>query len=160
MSWYVLYLRPRSEKKVADVCEAHGIEGYLPLQAVTRIYQRRKVTVEVPLFPGYFFVSFDPDQRIVLLRTNHVIKIMTPPDEAGLIYQLDQVRQALAVDPSLGAADALKHGHHVRIRCGPFQGIEGVVASKRRCGKVRLNIELVGQAVAVDIDRDFVELLD
>jgi len=160
MSWHVLYLRPRSEKKVASLCEAHELAYYLPLRQETKIYQRRKVTVQKPMFPGYCFVSFEPDDRAHLLQTNHVISILVPPSEAVLEYQLDQIRQALAIDPALGAVEALREGRRVRIRGGVFAGIEGVVSSTRNAGKVRLNVELIGQAVAMDIDPDFIELVD
>ncbi|MBT3192938.1 MAG: hypothetical protein HN341_10320 [Verrucomicrobia bacterium] len=160
MSWHVLHLRSRSEKKVAELCEVHGLEYYLPLRSETKIYQRRKVTVEKPMFPGYFFVSFEPDERVHLLQTNHIISILVPPSEEVLKCQLDQVRQALDVDPSLGVVDALREGRRVRIRGGAFMGVEGVVESARNATMVRLNVELIGQAVAVDIDRDFVEIID
>ncbi len=160
MSWHVLYLRPRSEKKVAELCAARGLEYYLPLRCETKIYQRRKVAVEIPMFPGYFFVSFEPEDRVHLLQTNHVITIIVPPSEEVLVYQLDQVRQALTVDPTLGTVDALREGRRVRIRGGSFMGVEGVIESARNSGTVRLNVELIGQAVAVDVDRDYVELVD
>ena len=160
MSWHVLYLRPRSEKKVAELCEARGLEYYLPLRSETKIYQRRKVTVDMPMFPGYIFVAFEPEDRVHLLQTNHVITILVPPSEAVLVHQLEQIRQALAIDPTLGTVEALREGRRVRIRGGAFMGIEGVIASTRGSGKVRLNVELIGQAVALDIDRDYVELVD
>ncbi len=112
------------------------------------------------MFPGYFFVSFEPDERVRLLETNHVIKVLVPSSEEVLKHQLDQIRMALTVDPSLGVVAALRAGRRVRIRGGAFMGVEGVVASARSTGIVRLNVEMIGQAVAVDIDRDFVELID
>jgi transcriptional antiterminator RfaH len=160
MSWHVLHLRSRSEKRVAELCAVRGLEYYLPLRSETKIYQRRKVTVEKPMFPGYFFVSFEPDDRVHLLQTNHVISVLVPSSEAVLVSQLDQVRLALSVDPCLGAVEALREGRRVRILGGAFMGVEGVVESARNSGTVRLNVELIGQAVAVDIDRDYVELLD
>ncbi len=137
-----------------------GLDHYLPLRTETKIYQRRKVTVCKPMFPGYLFVSFDPVDRPYLLKTNHVLNIIQPPSEDTLVQQLAQIRQALSVDPTLGATDAIREGRSVRIRGGPFLGVEGVVASARSAGTVRLNVELIGQAVALEIDRDFVELLD
>jgi transcriptional antiterminator RfaH len=160
MGWHVLHLRPRSEKKVAEICVAYGLDHYLPLREETKIYQRRKVKVQIPMFPCYLFVSFEPEDRIHLQKTNHIIKILEPPSEKQLIQQLEQIRLALNVDPSLGVAEAIKQGRAIRIRGGPFMGVEGVVASERNAGKVRLNVEMIGQAVVIDIDRDLVELLD
>lgn len=160
MCWYVLHLRPRSEKKVARVCAANGLEHFLPLRSETKIYQRRKVKVQKPLFPGYIFVAFDTDQRECLLRTNHIVRILRPPSEERLLYQLNQIRLALEIDDTLGAAEAIKKGKLVRIKGGPFMGIEGVVLTADKPGVVRLNVDLIGQAVAVEIDRDYIELID
>ncbi len=160
MSWFVLHLRTRSEKKVAKVCDAHDIECYLPLRAETKIYQRRKVTVHKPMFPGYLFASFTPEERKYILRTGHVVRIMEPASEEVLVYQLDQIRMALEADETLGVADSIVKGRRVRITGGSFLGIEGVVESAHKKSIVHLNIERLGQAALIKIDRDFVEILE
>ena len=83
-----------------------------------------------------------------------------PPSEDVLVHELDQIRMALKVDETLGAADALETGRKVRIKGGPFMGVEGVVASAKKKGLVRLNIDMIGQAVLVEVDLDFVEIID
>jgi len=160
MSWNVLHLRPRCEKKMAEYCKVHGLDCYLPLREETKIYQRRKVTVQKPLFPGYFFASFDADGRPTLLKSNHIVRILEMRDERQLVYELDQIRQALAVDPGLGTCAALKQGRKVRILAGPFMGVEGVVSGLKGPVKVRLNVDMIGRAVAVEVDRDYLEVVD
>ena len=161
MSWHVLYLRPRCEKKMAEHCIKHGLKYFLPLREETKIYQRRKVTVNKPLFVGYLFVSFDRAGRVALLKTNHIIRILVPEDEELLLYELAQIREALTIDPTLGACAALTRGRRVRIVGGPFMGVEGVVWTlKKDRSKIRLNVEMIGQAVAIEVDRDYLELID
>jgi transcriptional antiterminator RfaH len=160
MNWHVLHLRPRSEKKVASICVIHGIEHYLPLREETKIYQRRKVTVHKPLFNGYLFAAFGPDQRIWLQRTNHLIRVLLPDDEAGLLHDLEQIRLALVADPRLEADVAYRVGRRIRIKAGPFGGIEGILAKMRGRVQVRLNVEMIGQSVALDVHRDLIEFLD
>ena len=158
--WHVLYLRPRREKKTAAYCELLGLPFFLPLRQETKIYQRRRVTVEKPIFPGYFFVSFDFEQRALVLKTNYIVNILAPPDEAVLVHELAQIRMALTVDPTLGAAAAIQRGRRVRITGGPFMGVEGVVDVLGGTNKVRLNVDMIGQAVAVEIERGFLELVN
>ena len=160
MSWHVLYLRPRSEKKVEALCQIREVECYLPLRRETKIYQRRKVTVEKPMFPSYFFANFEKEQRVILLQSNHVISILTPDSDESLRYQLEQIRLALTVDPTLGAESSLEKGLRVRIKGGVFMGVEGVVDAVRGRAKVRLNVDMIGQAVAVDVEPEFLELID
>jgi transcriptional antiterminator RfaH len=158
--WYVLHLRPRSEKKVADHCRLARVPHYLPLRSQTRIYQRRRVTFEIPIFPGYIFASFDREGRLAVLKSNHVVRILEPGNRRELLHQLAQIRRALRVDPGLVSCSALKRGRRVRIKGGPFMGIEGVVAEVKGVTEVTLNVDLVGQAVSVRVDRSFVEIVD
>ena len=161
MAWHVLHLKPRCEKKMREHCDAHDVECYLPLRQETKIYQRRKVHVEKPVFPGYFFASFDRDKRVTLLKTNHIVRILQAPDETELVHELDQIRMALTVDPTLGSCEALKKGKHVRITGGPFQGSEGVIWTiKKGNTKSCLNVDMIGRAVAVEVDRDYLEVID
>ncbi len=55
--WYVVYTKPRWEKKVAIALQAKGIDNYCPLNRVTRQWSDRKKIVFEPLFKGYVFVS-------------------------------------------------------------------------------------------------------
>jgi len=160
MKWHVLYLRPRTEKKVALVCRKFGIDHFLPLREETKVYQRRRVTVHKPLFSGYIFAAFGDEQRVLLQRTNHLLRLLEPDDEAAFLHNLEQIRLALAADPKLEAEATFREGRLVRIKAGAFAGIEGVLSTVRGKTQVRLNVELIGQSVALDVDREMIEFLD
>jgi len=160
MNWYVLYLRPRCEKKLAEYCRIHKLSHYLPLRRETKIYQRRKVTVEKPLFSSYFFCSFDGEERLGLLKTNNVLRILEPSSRRKLLHDLAQVRKALRVDPTLEATSAVRVGRHVRILGGPFMGVEGIVQAVKGKMKVSLNVDMIGRAVVVEVDRGYLEVVD
>ncbi len=162
MSWNVLHLRPRSEKRVAELCRVQRLPHYLPLRSATRNYQRRRVTFATPLFPGYIFVSFDAHGRLLLLQSNHVVRVLTPPRERQLLRQLVHIRRALRADPNMASVRPLLRGARVRIVSGPCRGFEGVVERlKGHTGRLRvvLNVEMIGQAVAVEADAMEVERL-
>lgn len=160
MSWHVLYLRPRCEKKMAEHSRLLKLDHYLPLRVETKIYQRRKVTVRKPVFPGYIFIAFDAEGRAALMKTNNIVRIMEPDRQDVFLYELDQVRKALAVDETLSSCKALKRGTVVRITSGPFMGVEGRVDNVKGIAKVRLNVDLIGQAVVVEVNREFLEIAD
>ncbi len=160
MDWYVLYVRPRSEKKVAEYCRQGRLPHYLPLRRETKIYQRRKVTVEKPLFPGYFFTAFDDEGRQGLQKTNHVLRILKPSSRRRLLRDLVQVRRALRIDPCLTAISAVRAGRLVRIVAGPFMGVEGRVQTLKGKTKVILNVDMIGRALVVEVDRDYLEVLE
>ena len=159
MPWQVVYLRPRLEKKTAEACLRHRLPCYLPLRTRTRVYQRRKVTTELPLFPGYLFVNVDEAGKLALQKTNHVLRFLVPARPWRLLRQLVQVRRALRMDPALTAVRPLAVGRRVRILAGPFQGMEGMVARLSTTMRVVLTVEMVGQVVAVQAERSQVEAL-
>ena len=159
MVWQVVYLRPRTEKKTADVCGMQGIPHYLPLRTQTGTYQRRRVTTWLPLFPGYLFVGLDAAGKRALQKTNHVLRFLEPARPYRLLRQLVQVRRALRADPALKVVPPLETGRRVRIVAGPFQGTEGVVARLHSTLRVVLTVDLIGQSIAVEASRAQVEPL-
>ncbi len=160
MKWYVLYIRSRTEKKMAGYSDKFGLHYYLPLRTETKIFQRRKVTVEKPIFAGYFFVRFDEAGRLKLMKTNHVVHILDIPNQRKFLHELAQIRKALRVDSTLGACNAYEKGRIVKIKAGPFSGIEGCIDIIKSSGKVLLNLDMIGQAVLVEVDKAFIDLLN
>ena len=144
---------------MAEHCETHGISHYLPLREETRIYQRRKVNVLKPVFQGYFFCAPDEEGRIKLINTNHILRFLNPTSTREFLRQLVQVRRALAVDPGLSSRKALRRGLRVRILQGPFMGIEGMVSIIKGTTTVCLNVQMIGQAISVEVDQNFIEQL-
>jgi transcription antitermination factor NusG len=55
--WYVIYTRPRWEKKIALLLADREIEHYCPLNKITKQWSDRRKIVEEPLFKGYIFVK-------------------------------------------------------------------------------------------------------
>jgi transcription antitermination factor NusG len=160
MTWHVLYVKPRCEKKVAGHCDKHGLGQYLPLRRETKIYQRRRVTVDKPVFQGYVFACFTPEQKADLMRSHAVLSVLDVEDQALFLRELEQVRLALEVDPTLSVERLLKPGRRVKITSGPFMGLEGTVQTIRGATRVMLAVEMIGQAVVVNAETALLEPLD
>lgn len=155
--WVVVHAKPRCEKKLGDYCAAHSIEFDLPLRSETKIYQRRKVTVHKPVFPGYIFLNYSPENKAEVLKSNMIVRILPVENQAQLVRELDQIRLALSVDPTLDACAAFQAGKRVLIRSGPFQGLEGVVQTVKGRTKVVLNVDMIGRALAVEVGIELLE---
>jgi len=66
MSWFVLRVKTKQEKKVADILEKMNVEVYCPMVKETRIWSDRKKVVDAPLFKSYVFVNLiETSRRIV-----------------------------------------------------------------------------------------------
>lgn len=155
--WHVLYVKPRCEKKMAAYCEAHRIDCELPVREETKIYQRRKVTVYKPIFPGYVFLRFPLELKLNVLKSNLVVRILAVENQERFQKELQQILQALAIDPTLDASAAFQAGRRVLIKRGPFQGVEGVVQVVKGKTKVVLNVDIIGRAIAVEVGMELLE---
>jgi transcription antitermination factor NusG len=74
--WYVLYTRPRWEKKVNLLLADKGFEGYCPLNKVRRKWSDRYKTVEEPLFKSYVFVHAEQSQLTALRAVPGVLNFV------------------------------------------------------------------------------------
>lgn len=155
--WKVFFVKPRAEKKVAGFCALYGIKYYLPLRDQSRVAQRRKIVARVPVFPGYVFARIDDAQRLQMLQTNLLVRVLEPVNPRRMLRDLSMVRRALRADPALKPVKLLEKGRAVRIVSGPFMGVEGRVARMTGTMKVVLNVDMIGQAVAVTAQIDQVE---
>src|SRR5882757_7831366 len=66
--WYVLYTKPRWEKKVYARLQELGRESYCPINRVRKKWSDRMKWVEEPLFKSYVFVRIpETDQSAIRL---------------------------------------------------------------------------------------------
>lgn len=158
--WKVLFVKPNCEKKVAEMCAAHGIGCYLPLRVTQRKYQRRTVQFDIPIFKGYVFAQWTAEGRIHLQRTNQVLRVLEPQSSVRLLRQLVIVRRMIAGSPEILVGPQLASGTKVRVLRGPLMGIEGLVSKMKDKLTVVVNIEMIGQSVSVPLDAIDVEIID
>jgi transcription antitermination factor NusG len=149
--WYVLHVKPRTEKKAVEFLKYYRIWHYLPLfRKVTRV-QRRKVVRELPMFPGYVFVRMNPSERMDMLKTNLIVRTIDVLHPRKMIHDLRQIAHASKVGEQLRKVERFVVGEKVRIVHGPFYGIEGYVKKDEGKTLIVLNVDILGQAIAVSI---------
>lgn len=54
--WYLIYTKPKHEKKVAESLTEQGIQLFLPTTRALRTWCDRRKYIDTPLFPSYIFV--------------------------------------------------------------------------------------------------------
>ena len=156
-TWYVLHVKPRTEKKVFDYLRIYGYFRHLPTYTKITKVQRRKVRRELPLFPGYVFTKLFPDERIRMLKTNLIVHTITVPNPRQMIHQLRQISRAGRRDPEMRPAHPFKAGDYVRVKYGPLRGTEGYVKREGAHATLCLNVEILGAAVEISISPEDLE---
>jgi transcription antitermination factor NusG len=159
-TWYVLRTRSRQEKVLAGGLAARGIGHYLPLVTCTKMYGGRKAKVELPLFPGYLFVHGEPEDAFDADRSGRVAQILPVVNQLRFDYELRSIYLALEVNATLDPYPYLVTGAAVEVTDGPLRGVRGIVAERTRPTRLILQIEMLGQAVAVEIDGASLSILE
>ena len=156
----MLHVKPRAEKKLVERLARGHIWRYLPTWTKVRRVQRRKVRTELPIFPGYVFARLNPETRLEALKTNLVVRIIPVPRQRELIHQLRQISRAGRGGQEVRTVAIFKSGDRVRVTHGPFYGVEGRIRRDEGGTSVILNVDILGQAVAVSISPSDCEKLD
>lgn len=161
-AWYVLRTRARHEKSVRDQLGAKGIHHFLPLWYKRSVWKDRVKTVELPLFSGYLFVSLALQDRLPVLQTLGVAGFLTlqgrpiPVSDGEVEALQGMMARRLCYEPH----PFLREGTRVRVKNGFLAGAEGVLVGRRQRYRLVVNVDLIHQAVAVDIESSDVEVID
>jgi len=159
--WFAVQVRTQREEGVADHMEGKGYEWFLPTYKRRKLWSDRIREVQVPLFPGYLFCRFNPQDRLPILKTPGVIKIVgynrvpIPVDEQEIAAIQKLVASGIPNQPW----PYLAVGDRVRIESGPLHGLEGILTSFKGNHRLVLSVTLLQRSVAVEIDSAFVESL-
>ena len=157
--WMVLYTKPRQEKALARDLLREQVPFYLPLVKKTLQYARRKLSSHSPLFSGYVFLYASEGERTKTLATNRVLRVIQVDDPERLVHDLRQLRQLIAANAPLTVESRLVPGDRVRVRKGPFAGIEGRVLHRRGETRLLVSVNFLQRGASVEIDDFLLEPL-
>jgi transcription antitermination factor NusG len=155
LKWYVIYTRPRWEKKVHTLLQSKGIESYCPLNKVRRKWSDRIKLVEEPLFKSYVFVKTNEEGRSAVRMTNGVVNFLYWNGKPGLVKEkeIQSIKKFLDEHEQVALLKLdLKQDDKVVITSGPLMDKEGrVLEVKNKVAKVI--IESLGTILVADIDK-------
>ncbi len=154
-NWYVLYTRPRFERRVNDDLRNKGLETFLPIIEVTRVWSDRKKTMTVPLFTFYVFVKANLRDRIVALQLRGIVRMVsfggTPtkiPED-----QIKAIKRILECKYEPEPYQYLRSGDKVEVVSGPLRGIKGFLVEERGKRVVVVSITAIQQSISIQVER-------
>lgn len=160
-NWYALYTCPRHEKRVVQQIEERRISCFLPLYRSVRRWKDRRKVLELALFPGYVFVRVALRDRLRVLGLPGAVRLVTFNGQPAVLpdEEIETLRLRLSVNNPIEPHPYLRVGRRVRVRCGPMQGLEGIIVRKKDCCRVVFSLDLIMRSVAVEVDDADVEPL-
>jgi len=159
-NWFVLHTRSRQEKSVATDLMARRIRHFLPLVNHVRYYGRRKARVDLPLFPGYVFLFGSREEAFSLDRSGKLANILPVREQGQLDWELRNLRLAIEHQAPLNPYPYLEKGIRVEVKSGPFRGLQGLITDRTEDDRLVIQVDMLGQATAIEIDGALLEPLD
>jgi transcriptional antiterminator RfaH len=150
--WWVVRTRARQEKSLARDLLDREIPYYLPQVQKTSVVRGRRRSSLLPLFPGYLFLFGDEQERYRSMTTNRVAQVLPVREPLELREDLLQVFRLIQTNAPLTVESRLKPGDRVRVKKGPFEGVEGTVVSRCRRSRIIVAVRLIQQGVSLEVD--------
>lgn len=123
MNWYVVYTKPKWEKKVAERLNEIGVVTYCP--SITKISQwsDRKKTVSVPLFNSYIFVQTAEKGRNKIFEVTGAIRYLFWLGKPAIVRdsEIEAIQNWLSAPNDFEVSiDKWQKGDKIILESGPF----------------------------------------
>lgn len=130
MSWYVVYTKPKWEKKVAEKLNQIGIECYCPLITQIKQWTDRKKKIEVPLFNSYVFVQLQDIDRNSVFQIAGVVRYLFWLGKPAIVRdeEIDIIKNSLAAsNVSDISVTTIQVGDRIKLESGAFSNQDAIV---------------------------------
>lgn len=153
--WFAIWTRSRHEQLVRQQLEQRKVDAFLPTVTRWSRWKDRRKKVDWPLFPGYCFARFDPADSLTILKCTGVVSIVSFEGKPAPIpaVELDSIRVLVGSELQYDPCPLLHEGELVEVTHGPLKGVVGRLLRKdTHKARLVLSVDLIGQAVSVDVD--------
>ncbi|MGL4448250.1 MAG: transcription/translation regulatory transformer protein RfaH [Shewanella sp.] len=166
-AWYLLYCKPRSEARAQQNLALQNIDTYLPMMWQAKKQRNQKtVATQVPLFPSYLFIQFDPDETSVrqihsTRGVNYLVNCqerMVPLDDR--IIHTIRMKELRTFDKTLAESAPLVAGEKVIFTEGPFTDLEGIFQEQCPNKRCQVLFTIMGQQKTINVPEQSVKRLD
>jgi transcription antitermination factor NusG len=157
--WYAAYTSANHEKRVTKELHNREVQHFLPVYSSVRRWKDRRVTLDLPLFPGYVFVRISLSDRLRVLQIPSVVHLVgfggqpaALPDE-----EINILRSGLSERFRAEPHPYLTVGRRVRVKSGPLAGLRGRLVRRKNKLRFVVSMELIMRSIAVELDESDLE---
>lgn len=129
-NWYVVYTKPKWEKKVAEKFNEIGIECYCPLITQVKQWSDRKKKTEVPLFNSYVFVHLEDVTRNSVFQISGVVRYLFWLGKPAIVKdeEINIIKISLKA-PNISdiSVSSIQVGDRIKLETGVFTNQNAVV---------------------------------
>lgn len=129
-NWFVLIVKPQTEKKVAARLKALNIDVFCPMITEIRQWSDRKKKIQVPLFKSYVFVKINDAERHQVFGVPGIVRYLFWLGKPAEVREVEiQVVKDWLNDETVDSItlEKLQPGDNVQIKHGVLARKEAVV---------------------------------
>lgn len=130
MNWYVVYTKPKWEKKVAEKLNQIGIECYCPLITQIKEWSDRKKKIEVPLFNSYVFVQLTDKDRNSVFQIAGVVRYLFWLGKPAVVRdeEINIIKRSLKAENICDiSVTSIQVGDRIKLETGAFSNQDAIV---------------------------------
>ncbi|HRO41214.1 MAG TPA: UpxY family transcription antiterminator [Flavipsychrobacter sp.] len=154
MPWYVLYTKPRNEKKTAKLLEDKGVEIYCPMREVVKQWSDRKKKIWEPVFRSYVFVRLDNYEReqIEVLETPGAVRFLWWLKKPAVVREeeIQAIKNFLNDYRGASLSVTIMEGEEVIVGEGPLKDQRGKI-TKIKGNKAILQVRSLGWNIMAEL---------
>ena len=152
MNWYVVYTKPKWEKKVAERLNEIGVVAYCPLVAKERQWSDRKKVVNVPLFNSYIFVQIEEQERNRVFEIPGAVRYLFWLGKPAMVkdLEIETIQNWLSAPATYEVSlDEWKKGDKIVLESGPFVSQSAIIQEVKQNHYIMI-LESLGCVLRVD----------
>lgn len=159
MPWFVLYTKPRNEKKVAERLEKIGLTVYCPMTIQVKQWSDRKKKIEVPLFNSYVFVYLPEANRNLVFEVPGIVRYLFWLGEPAVVRdeEIKTLQNWLSSDFTALEVTTLKPGDTITLKDGAFKNQQATIKTISK-NKMQLVLNSLGVLVTLTTKSNLPEL--
>ena len=149
--WYLLYTKPRHEKKVNCQLTQLDINSFLPTKKVIRNWHDRKKLIDEPLFPSYIFIflndikhyyaSMETDGSLYYVRSGKNISRISEKE-------INNIKLATSCGQNVDVSEKpFKIGESVVISKGALTGLSCEIIQFNGDQKLLVRVDLLQRSL-------------
>jgi transcription antitermination factor NusG len=149
--WYVIYTKPRHEKKVYEDLRLRDCTAYLPLVNHLSHWSDRRKMIQKPLFTSYVFVYLDDIASYYrVLQVDGFVMFIGFSGKLAMVKEseIETIKQLIANCREIELVQSdIRIGEKRKVRFGPLAGYEGEVISYKGKDRIIVRIESLRQDI-------------
>jgi transcription antitermination factor NusG len=153
--WYALRVKNRFESSVSTHLRSLGVEEFLPTYEISRVRRGKRISEQLPLFPGYLFIHMEWRGGPRLYRVPGVLEVVgsggTPLPVAD--EEMDVIRRVTNPKLEVSPWPDCKTGDLISLIDGPLRGLQGNYVRQDGHNRIVVSVPMLQRSVAVVMEK-------